>query len=227
LEEATPSAVTDKSVTPTPSPTPEPAPAKEATPSAEVTAEAVTPDLAQYKELTIKETLTSVGKTYLADTNIAGTLTVGLLTFDELENSIGSLSGPLKLQANALQQIEFEGGKIEMDTNGDLHIKEGVIYGNESMRNAIVVPVGVAKFKVQSAKFKITVQNSKCEETVVDGEEATQNCELNWKEPPVSVTATPSWNTTVWVTDLTKEGFVVHFGTPPTESQKLYWVAIW
>jgi len=185
------------------------------------------PKLDEYEELTIKETLTSVGKTYLADTNIAGTLTVGLITFDELENSIGSLSGPLKLQANALQQIEFEGGKIEMDTNGDLHIKEGVIYGNESMRNAIVVPVGVAKFKVQSAKFKITVQNSKCEETVVDGEEATQNCELNWKEPPVSVTATPSWNTTVWVTDLTKEGFVVHFGTPPTESQKLYWVAIW
>ena len=78
--------------------------------------------LDEYEELTIKETLTSIGKTYLADTNIAGTLTVGLITFDELENSINSLAGPLKLQANALQKIEFEGWQIVMTTDGDLTV---------------------------------------------------------------------------------------------------------
>jgi hypothetical protein len=122
-DEATPSAQAQAAydAATTPSPTPE------ATESAtqrvdEETLRVEEPDLTEYEELTIKETLTSVGKTYLADTNIAGTLTVGLITFDELENSIDSLSGPLKLQSHGQENLEIMAGKVVVDTEGNLEV---------------------------------------------------------------------------------------------------------
>jgi hypothetical protein len=202
LEEASSSAQAAYDAAATPSPTPaatESGETREDKGNEGVMGEG--PNLTEYDELTVKETLTSVGKTYLADTNIAGTLTVGLITFDELENSIDSLSGPLKLQANALQSIEFEGGKIAMDTEGNLHIKEGVIYGNESIRGSETVGREIGEIRV-----------------IRDWEETGS---------PVSVTATPSWNTTVWVTDITENGFTINFGTAPEEEQKVYWQALW
>jgi len=50
---------------------------------------------------------------------------------------------------------------------------------------------------------------------------------ITWNNyTPASVTATPSWNTNVWVTDITNSGAIIHFGTPPAKEEKVYWLAV-
>jgi hypothetical protein len=41
------------------------------------------------------------------------------------------------------------------------------------------------------------------------------------------VTATPTWNTTIWIPEstITTTQFVMHFGTPPAAGEKVKWIA--
>jgi len=63
------------------------------------------------------------GDTVLGDTVIAGTLNVGSLQFDPTDNSINAI-GILKVQPLALSNIEFMGGLITMDTEGNITANE-------------------------------------------------------------------------------------------------------
>ena len=71
--------------------------------------------------------LAVLDNTVLSDTVINGKLTIGTLTLDNLENSIDAI-GTLKIQPLQLGDIEFLGGKIKMNKEGDvvLDIKGGI-----------------------------------------------------------------------------------------------------
>jgi hypothetical protein len=75
-------------------------------------------------------------------------LDIGILSFDNLTGSIDAI-GPLKLQSLALAPIEFVGGAIEMDQNGNLDIKKGQIHGNDTFRGKANLNAGETEVKVE------------------------------------------------------------------------------
>lgn len=70
---------------------------------------------------TISGTLTVLGRTMLADLGVTGHISAGLLSIDGLAGELSTLAGPLKLQAAGLAGVEFVGGKLTIDTEGNLH----------------------------------------------------------------------------------------------------------
>ena len=67
--------------------------------------------------------LTVSGETVLADTTVAGDLSVGTIQIDGFANSINAI-GVLAIQPLALGNIEFQGGLITFDTEGNISVKE-------------------------------------------------------------------------------------------------------
>jgi len=150
--------------------------------------------------LTIQERLTVLGATSLNTLSIAGQTIFGAnMIFSDDGQSIDTLIGNLKLQPLAKAGIDFFNGKIAFNKNGNLEIKEGVIAGNDSMRGQISLEAGQKKVVVTR----------------------------NWQEIPVTVNLTPSFNTKVWVTEITKDGFTINSSASPTQEEKVYWLAIW
>jgi len=73
----------------------------------------------------ISESLSVLGKTTVADLGVTGNISVGLLSIDGLNNSDGSgyafasintSAGPLKLQSETINGVDFENGKLTIDT---------------------------------------------------------------------------------------------------------------
>jgi excisionase family DNA binding protein len=139
-----------------------------------------------------------LGKSTLGDTFINGKLNVGLLSFDDQAASIDAL-GTLEIQPLRLGSIKFVGGLIEMEKDGNLNIKQGVVIGNENIRDVSEISPGQTSVAVQR----------------------------NWENPPVSIVVTPSYNTQAWITEITSSGFVINVENSPEDTQKIFWWAIW
>ncbi len=145
-------------------------------------------------------TLGVTGETVLSDTVINGKLTVGTLTLDNAGNSINA-AGVLKIQDLALGNIEFLGDKIEMDTNGDFKVTNGVIVGNDKFRGNEVISSGQTFIQVNKTGI--------------------------WDNAPSTIQVTPSYKSQVWVTNITQDGFTINVSSTPTTDANLYWTAIW
>ncbi len=95
-----------------------------------LTADQISGDSLSLKELIVLE------QTTLSDTVINGKLNIGGLTIDNTTNSIDAL-GTLKLQSLALGNIEFQGGKALIDTNGEITVTKvnvsGASAGNDKI----------------------------------------------------------------------------------------------
>ncbi|HEX6977337.1 MAG TPA: MerR family DNA-binding transcriptional regulator [Patescibacteria group bacterium] len=142
--------------------------------------------------------ITVLGSTVLADTVVNGKLNIGTLTIDNATSSIDAI-GVLKLQSLSLGNVEIMGGKVTIDTKGNIIISSGHVAGNSSFRDTQVLPAGAGSTYVART----------------------------WDTAPSGVTVNADYDTYVWVTDITKDGFMMHVkNIAPTDS-KLYWTAIW
>lgn len=142
--------------------------------------------------------LSVLGDTVLSDTVINGKLNVGILSFDDLEGSIDAI-GPLKLQSMALDSIQLAGNTIEIDKNGNFFIKEGIISANDKIRGA----------------------------TGIEPQQNSVAVRQEWDAPPFSIQVTPSYKTSVWVTEISDKGFTINVSEAPASAEKLYWWAVW
>ena len=82
-----------------------------------------TPDDITTNKLTVNDTLVSLGSTILSDTSVTGKLDIGAIEIDSAESSIDTV-GTLKIQPLALGDIEFFGGLITFDTQGNATVQE-------------------------------------------------------------------------------------------------------
>lgn len=144
--------------------------------------------------------LSVLKNTILADTVVNGKLNIGIINIDNLSGSIDAV-GPLKIQQYALGTIELQGDSLEIDKNGNISIKTGKIAGNESFRGSIVLKAGQNQIKVSSPSV--------------------------WDKIPVSITVTPSYNTSIWITDKSTSGFSINVDRPSIVDQPIDWLAIW
>jgi excisionase family DNA binding protein len=104
-----------------------------------------------FEDLTVTN-LSVLGDTTLGDTVITGNLNVGTIQIDSTNNSIDAI-GTLKIQELALGDIEFMGGLITFDTNGNVTVNEitankynvaGASAGKDTL------PIGVKKVFVET-----------------------------------------------------------------------------
>jgi hypothetical protein len=109
-------------------------------------------------DATISGNLAVLGETTLTDLNVVNRASFGLIDLDATEAAINSLATPLKFQTLALDQIEFEGGKIVMGTDGSLKV-EGTVTAekyNVSTSNVAAASAGKAEIAIGETEIEIT-----------------------------------------------------------------------
>jgi len=145
--------------------------------------------------------LIASGKTNLYDVAIVGDLDIGVLTVDGVKGDISTVTGSLKLQSNEFAgNIEAFGGTLVMTPEGNI-VADGI---------------------VSARRFAGTAESRGAAD--VTGEEI--RVERNWDVAPETINLTPSYKTTVWVTDIDTTGFTIHVANVDTTKEVLWW-AVW
>ena len=144
--------------------------------------------------------LTVLGNTLLAETTITGGLNIGLIQIDSTQNSIDAV-GTLKIQSLALGDIEFMGGLVKIDTEGNLK----------------TVSVEAEKFKVAGASAGST--------TLTAGETSVQvETNVVSEDSLVFITATSPTRQPLNVTEkIVEEGFRVEIFESEAEDISFDW----
>ncbi len=147
--------------------------------------------------------LTVVGETLLSDTVINGKLNIGTLTFDNINQSINAI-GALKIQDLALGDIEFEGGLITFDTEG----------------NIIAQTITANKYKVAGASAGVATLSANNTSVFVQTSEVTDNS-------LIFVTAKTLANSPITVTAKnTGSGFTVSIASSQNQAIDFDWFIV-
>jgi len=116
------------------------------------------------------DSLAVTGRSTFADMGITGTITMGLLSIegmhagnDGVTATINTLSAPLKLQSLGLNGIDFENGKVTIDTAGNMvvsgdlsvstmHAKKISVsdIGSDASVGSVVIPPGITQVDISS-----------------------------------------------------------------------------
>ncbi|MFC1649844.1 FG-GAP-like repeat-containing protein, partial [Patescibacteria group bacterium] len=142
--------------------------------------------------------LNVLGSTMLGDTTITGTLDVGLIKIDGVENTVNAI-GTLYLQRSNLSGIDFLDGLVTFEQNGDVVITGGVIRGNDNFRGVV---------ELQSDTNSIVVEQL-------------------WEGEPITIVATPRSDISVWIDERSADGFTIKTSSPVAENVQVDWIAIW
>jgi hypothetical protein len=146
---------------------------------------------------------------------VTGNITNGLLTINGFDDSLATpsatlstLSGPLKIQHQALGEIDFMGGKAIIDTNGDFKIITG----------DFEISSGVIKGNNQFRGFDLSITPNSLEVDVI--------FETNRLSNEYTVSVLPSWLTNVAIIQKRTDGFKIKFSNPAPVDAKIDWLII-
>ncbi|MBI4091414.1 tail fiber domain-containing protein, partial [candidate division WWE3 bacterium] len=107
------------------------------------------------------------GKSFISDTNIAGKLTVGLLTLNDEDTSINSLTEPLKLQNESPADIEIFKGEIRLSKGGAL--KAVKVEAKEVTTEALTIKAGdsatIGSAKLKAGESKVDIESQAVKES--------------------------------------------------------------
>lgn len=141
----------------------------------------------------------------VSNLGVTGTLNAGILVIEGLtetgEATLSTLSGPLHLQSQRAAPILMSGGSVEIDTDGTVSIKEGVLKGNDMIRGINV--------KVETSGKMVEIRFPEPHPT-----------------PEYAVSITPSWLTQVAVRSKSTEGFTVEFSDTPPSDAMIDWIVM-
>jgi hypothetical protein len=169
--------------------------------SAVLGASTLTPD----SEATISGLMVT-GKTNLNDLGVVGNMNVGLISVDGLNGSFDALGSSLKLQSSASGTVEIMANKVEITKTGDIKLKEG-------------------NLEIQQGIFKAN-DKIRGSETLSAGQ-TTINVTKTWNDAPITITANASYDSYVWISNITPTGFTINVKNAPSGNEKIYWNAIW
>ncbi|HNT30362.1 MAG TPA: hypothetical protein PKL83_05415, partial [bacterium] len=152
------------------------------------------------QDATFSKSLMVFGTSYLNDVNIDGKLTVGEMVIRD--NEIDVLEGNLVLQGTGGSTI-FGNNRVVIDELGNIQaqgmVKASSFAGTDESRGTVKMGAGESTYRVSRT----------------------------WKEQPNHIQVTPTYETNVWVTDLSADGFVIHVSRPAAGGQEVYWDAMW
>ena len=167
-------------------------------------------------------------------------------------NAIDTLSSPLSIQSLAAAPVEIMAGKVRIETNGDVTIS-----GNLNVAGAVNSQSLTVSQNPDSGFGKLisVVDSAGSEIASVDASGSARFTDISvgrvagtsdtreaaditpgvtsiivsktWPSAPSSILVTPTYNTQVWVSDISQTGFTINVATSPDIPQKLYWWAVW
>lgn len=115
------------------------------------------------KDATMSGTLSVFGRTTLSDVGITGTLNIGLLHIDGLGSdglaSITTTTGPLKIQADGRNGVDFMSGKVAIDPKGNLKVNGNALFAKDvtvkgTLSTNIIAPIPGSDLAVQNSAGK-------------------------------------------------------------------------
>jgi len=123
------------------------------------------PSLGGFNNLTMKSATVSgnlavLGDTTLTDLTVTGRSSFGLLDIDGMVSSVNSLGGPLAFQTNALDKIEFEGGKIVMDEKGNIVTTGEVTASKFNVKSMDNSATSAGNAAIPAGQTTVTVQTT-------------------------------------------------------------------
>lgn len=119
------------------------------------------------KAATVSGTLSVFGRTTLNDVGIAGKVTIGLMNIDGLNNdgfaTINTSAGSLKIQSDGRNGVEFLGGKVAIDTHGNLNVAGNASFAKDvtvkgKLATSIIAPIPGSDLAVQNSQGKNVLQ---------------------------------------------------------------------
>ncbi|MBA3724055.1 MAG: site-specific integrase [Candidatus Levybacteria bacterium] len=111
------------------------------------------------KEITVSNTLSVLGRTTLSDVGITGKVTIGLMSIEGLNDagtaSINTSAGPLMIQSNGFNGVDFLNGKVAIDTSGNLKVNGNAFFAKDvtvkgKLAANIIAPVPGSDLTVQN-----------------------------------------------------------------------------
>lgn len=107
--------------------------------------------------------LTVSGKANFFDVNILNTFTSGLLTIDGIASDGATLSTigvPLKIQDNLSANVEIMGGKVKIDTKGNLTVEETVKAKKFEVDTTDVAAASAGRAEIPIGETEIEIETS-------------------------------------------------------------------
>jgi glutamine cyclotransferase len=159
----------------------------------------------------------------------------------QIENTLDTLSYPLRIQSLAMAPVEIMAGLVTIDTSGNVMISGNLAVKGEITTQKLTIksdvengPVVASIDASGSAVFsdiqtgKITGSDKERGSIDILPAEDTKLIEKIWESTPAAVFVSPSYNTQAWVENTSLNGFTIRVSTSPeSEVQKLYWWALW
>jgi hypothetical protein len=129
------------------------------------------------------------------------TVTDGTVSIDAETVTLTSATEPLQIQPQGNQGVTFVSNMVAIDTKGNIHIKDGVIKGNDRIRG---IDEGV--------------------------EEGRKTHTIQFRSPRPSdayaISITPSWMTMIMVHEKTATSCVVEFSEPAPDEGTIDWIIV-
>jgi hypothetical protein len=108
-------------------------------------------------DATVSGNLAVLGDTTLSDLTVVNRASFGLIDLDTAKAEINSLATPLKFQTMALDQVEFEGGKIVMTPDGNLKVEGRITAKKFSVNNGDVAAASAGKAEIPIDQTEIII----------------------------------------------------------------------
>jgi hypothetical protein len=129
------------------------------------------------------------------------TVTDGTVSIDAETVTLTSATEPLQIQPQGNQGVTFVSNMVAIDTKGNIHIKDGVIKGNDRIRGI--------------------------DEAVEEGRK-THTIQFRSPRPSdaYAISITPSWMTMIMVHEKTATSCVVEFSEPAPDEGTIDWIIV-
>ncbi len=174
------------------------------------------------KKLISEDDLTILGNLSTTDLSVTGSISSGLLTIngfnDEMATpsaTISTLTGILELQHDGMNGIEFVAGKVGIDVNGNVLVREGDV---DIENGNLVLRKGSIKGSSSIRGINVQVTQGETELQVIF-DDINDTAEY-------AISVLPSWFTNVIVEEKTIDGFKIKFANPAPADARVDWLII-
>jgi len=120
-------------------------------------------------DVTISDSLSVLGQTTVADLGVTGRVTIGLLGINGLDQSngtgqayasINTSSGPLMIQPEGFNGVDFLNGKMKIDTKGDVNTQGAITANKINIDTQSVAGASLGQGTLQAGQTSVTINTT-------------------------------------------------------------------
>ncbi len=163
------------------------------------------------------------GNSNLNNVSVMGTISNGLLRINGLDDgaaSINALGATLKLQSSLSGSVDIMGGKVTIDTTGNIKVAEGNV---EVQKGDIQINEG----KLKLLKGGIEGNDQIRGRVTIKAGETSVRIDKTWGSEPQTIIASPRSFVKYKIGTTSQQGFTISIDSPQNEDVSFDWSALW